>query len=165
LSGLLDPISRRASMPSADALQLYHHMTLQSMPNSPNSHHHSYEYGGSSRHILGLPSSRSNHHLSGAVEYSHSRQMGGLYAPGQGTHSSSHTPPSYLNSEVPLSAHPPNNHHYSSHSHNSHPTSQQNMYPSVLPSPRSTAQQQQYFSESHSHSGSGSTGSGYATPQ
>ena len=144
-------------MPSADALQLYHPMTLQSMPNSPSSHHHSSEYGGSSRHIL---APRSNHHLGGGLEYSQSRHMGGLYAPGQGNHSSSHAPSSYMSSDVPLgSGPPPNSNHYSSH-----PPSQQNMYSSVLPSPRSTAQQQ-YFSESHSHSGSGSTGSGYATPQ
>ncbi|KAF9554341.1 hypothetical protein CPC08DRAFT_712973 [Agrocybe pediades] len=33
------PPSRRASLPSADTLQLYRPMTLQSMPNSPNVHH------------------------------------------------------------------------------------------------------------------------------
>jgi hypothetical protein len=161
LSGLLDPIGRRASMPSADALQLYHPMTLQSMPNSPsNHHHHSSEYG-SSRHMLGHPSSRSSHHLSGGLEYSQSRQIGGLYAPGQGTHSPNHTPSSYMSSDVPLSGPPPlSNHGYSSH--NSHPSSQQNMYPSLLPSPRSTAPP--YFNDGHSHSGSGS-GSGYGTPQ
>ena len=141
-------------MPSADALQLYHPMTLQSMPNSPSTHHHSSDYGGgSSRHMLGP--SRSSHHLSGGLEYSQSRPIGGLYAPGQSTHSSSHTPSSYMSSDVPLSGPPPYN--------NSHPPSQQNMYPSLLPSPRSTAPQQ-YFSEGHSHSGSGS-GSGYGTPQ
>jgi hypothetical protein len=161
LSGLLDPISRRASMPSADALQLYHPMTLQSMPNSPSNHHHSSDYsGGSSRHMLAP--SRSSHHLSGGLEYSQSRPIGGgLYAPGQGTHSSSHTPSSYMSSDVPLSGAPPLP--FSSHS-SSHSSSQQNMYPpSLLPSPRSTASQQ-YFNEGHSHSGSGS-GSNYGTPQ
>ncbi|KAF8967101.1 hypothetical protein BDZ97DRAFT_566160 [Flammula alnicola] len=61
LSGLLDPIGRRASMPAAEALQLYHPMTLQSMPNSPSGHHHhSSDYiGGPSRHMLGM-SSRSS---------------------------------------------------------------------------------------------------------
>ena len=138
-------------MPSADALQLYHPMTLQSMPNSPNNHHHSSEYySGSSRHMLGP--SRSSHHLSGGLEYSQSRQIGGLYG---GAHSpSSHTPSSYMTSDVPLAGPPP---------YNAHPSSQQNMYPSLLPSPRSTGSQQ-YFSEGHGHSGSGS-GSGYGTPQ
>ena len=145
-------------MPSSDALQLYHPMTLQSMPNSPSNHHHSSDYGGSSRHLLGLPSSRSNHHLSGGLDYSQSRQMG-LYAPGQGSHSSTHTPSPYMSSDVPLSAPPP----LSNNPYNPHSSSPPNMYPSLLPSPRSTAQQQ-YFSEGHSHSGSGS-GSGYGTPQ
>lgn len=147
-------------MPSADALQLYHPMTLQSMPNSPSNHHHSSDYGGgSSRHMLAP--SRSSHHLSGGLEYSQSRPIGGgLYAPGQGTHSSSHTPSSYMSSDVPLSGPPPLP--YSSHN-NPHSSSQQNIYPSLLPSPRSTAPQQ-YFNEGHSHSGSGS-GSNYGTPQ
>lgn len=152
-------------MPSADALQLYHPMTLQSMPNSPSNHHHSSDYGGgSSRHMLGP--SRSSHHLSGGLEYSQSRQIGGggLYAPGQGTHSSSHTPSSYMSSDVPLPGPPPLSSNPFS-SHNPHPSSQQqNIYPSLLPSPRSTAPQQ-YFNEGHSHSGSGSAGSGYGTPQ
>ena len=142
-------------MPSADALQLYHPMTLQSMPNSPSNHHHPSDYSGGSRHLLGP--SRSSHHLSGGLEYSQSRPIGGgLYAPGQGTHSSSHTPSSYISSDMP--APPPFSSHNSSHS-----SSQQNMYPSLLPSPRSTAPQQ-YFNEGHSHSGSGS-GSNYGTPQ
>lgn len=154
LSGI-DP-SRRSSMPSNDALQLYHPMTLQSMPNSPGSHHHSSDYGGSSRHMLGP---RSHHHLSGGLEYSQSRQLGGMYPPGQGTHSSGHTSSSYMPSDVPLSGAPP------FPSHGPHSSSQQNMYSNLLPSPRSTSQTQaQYFNEGHSHSGSGS-GSGYGTPQ
>jgi hypothetical protein len=157
LSGLLDPISRRASMPSADALQLYHPMTLQSMPNN-----HSSDYGGgSSRHMVGHPSSRSNHHLSGGLDYSQGRHMG-LYPPSQASHSSGHTPSSYMPSDMPLSA-PPSLSNNPFSSHNSHSSSQQNMYPSLVPSPRSTAQPQ-YFNDGHSHSGSGS-GSGYGTPQ
>ncbi|KAF8158237.1 hypothetical protein B0H34DRAFT_797647 [Crassisporium funariophilum] len=168
LSGLLDPIGRRASMPAADALQLYHPMSLQSMPNSPNGHHHSSSdyVGGSQRHMLNMPS-RSSHHLGhgGGLEYGQGRHMG-LYVPGQGTHSSNHTQSSqYMSSDVPLTA-PPSLSGNPFSSHNSHHQSsqqQQNMYPSLLPSPRSTAQQQ-YFNEGHSHSGSGS-GSGYGTPQ
>ncbi|KAF8895304.1 hypothetical protein BD779DRAFT_716304 [Infundibulicybe gibba] len=44
LSGLLDPTGRRSSMPTADSLQLYHPMTLQSMPNTPHHHHNSADY-------------------------------------------------------------------------------------------------------------------------
>ena len=102
-----------------------------------------------------LGPSRSSHHLSGGLEYSQSRPIGGLYPPGQGTHSSSHTPSSYMSSDVPLSGGPPLP--FSSHNSSSQ---QQNMYP---PLPRSTAPQQ-YFNEGHSHSGSGS-GSNYGTPQ
>ncbi|KAJ7645651.1 hypothetical protein DFH06DRAFT_1425561 [Mycena polygramma] len=41
LGGLLD--SRRASLPGADSLQLYHPMTLQSLPHAPHHHpHHAY---------------------------------------------------------------------------------------------------------------------------
>ncbi|KDR82632.1 hypothetical protein GALMADRAFT_220619 [Galerina marginata CBS 339.88] len=153
LSGLLDPIGRRASMPAADALQLYHPMTLQSMPNSPSGHHHSSEYG--SRHMLSMSSSRSGgHHLSGLSEYGQGRHMG-LYVPNQGTHTSGHTQSSqYMSSDVPLSAPPSlSNNPFSSHSSHS-PSGQQNMYPSLLPSPRSSGQpQQQYFNDAPSHSG------------
>ncbi|TFK40705.1 hypothetical protein BDQ12DRAFT_733908 [Crucibulum laeve] len=153
LSTLLDPVGRRSSMPNADSMQLYHPMTLQSMP--PSHHHHSSDYSGSSR-LLGLPSSRS--HL-GALDFSSSRHMG-IY---QGPHSagpghSSH----YLSSDVPLSA-PPS---LSGNPFSSHSSQQQNLYPSVLPSPRlpPPSQSQQYFNEGQSHSGS-APGSGYATPQ
>ncbi|PPQ81277.1 hypothetical protein CVT25_015061 [Psilocybe cyanescens] len=151
LSGLLDPMGRRASMPAADALQLYHPMTLQSMPNSPNGHHHSSDYN--SRHMLGMSSSRSNHHLSGMSEYGQSRHMG-LYGPNQGTHNSGHTQSSqYMSSDVPLSAPPSlSNNPFSSHGGSHGSSGQQNMYPSLLPSPRSSSQQQ-YFNDAPSHSG------------
>ncbi|PPQ80855.1 hypothetical protein CVT24_011548 [Panaeolus cyanescens] len=161
LNGMMDPIGRRASMPAADALHLYHPMTLQSMPNSPNGHHHSssdYVAGGSSRHMLGLSSSRSNHHLSG-LEYGQSRHHMGLYAPGQGTHSSGHTQSSsYMSSDVPLSA-PPS---LSNNPFSSHNSSSQGMYNNMAPSPRSSTSSHQYFNNEN-HSGSGS-GSGYGTP-
>jgi hypothetical protein len=161
LSGLLDPIGRRASMPAADALQLYHPMTLQSMPNSPSGHHHSSDYN--SRHMLGVSSSRSSHHLSGLSEYgSHQSRHGhnmGMYVPGQGGHGSGgHTQSSggySMSSDVPLSAPPSlSGHPFSSHG-GSHGSSgqQQNMYPSQLSSRSSGQQQQQYFNDTPSHSG------------
>ncbi|CAA7261445.1 unnamed protein product [Cyclocybe aegerita] len=177
LSGILDPIGRRASMPAADALQLYHPMTLQSMPNSPNGHHHhSSEYVGSStRHLLSSMPSRSSHHtLSGLPEYASSTGSGGRHMggggggyPGQGGHGGSGSS-QYMSSDVPLSA-PPS---LSGNPFSSHGSSTQqggggsNMYPPLLPSPRSSgAQQQPYYSDGGpSHSSSGS-GSGYGTPQ
>ncbi|KAF8811957.1 hypothetical protein BYT27DRAFT_7221273 [Phlegmacium glaucopus] len=128
--------------------------TLHPMPNSPDNHHYSSYYGGEpSRRMLGHPSSQSSHHLSG-----------GLYAPDQGTHSPSHTPSSYMHSDVPLPA-PPSLSNNPFSSYNPYSSSERNMYPSRLPSPRSTAQPQ-YFNEGNSHSGSGSgSGSGHETPQ
>ncbi|KAF8909015.1 hypothetical protein CPB84DRAFT_1744098 [Gymnopilus junonius] len=150
LSGLLDPIGRRASMPAADALQLYHPMTLQSMPNTPGGHHHSSsDYN--SRHMLGMSSSRSSHHMSGLSEYGQSRHMG-LYVPNQGTHTSGHTQSSYMSSDVPLSAPPSlSNNPFTSHGSHS-PSGQHNVYPSLLPSPRSSGQQP-YYNDAPSHSG------------
>ncbi|PPQ66620.1 hypothetical protein CVT26_009381, partial [Gymnopilus dilepis] len=161
LSGLLDPIGRRASMPAADALQLYHPMTLQSMPNTPGGahHHSSSDYG--SRHMLGMSSSRSNHHMSGLSEYGGGGGGGrhmGLYVPtsSQGTHTSGHTPSSgySMSSDVPLSAPASlSNNPFSSHSsHSSSSGGGQNVYPSLLPSPRSSGQQP-YFNDAPSHSG------------
>ncbi|KAF7977692.1 hypothetical protein HWV62_33551 [Athelia sp. TMB] len=55
----LDSMGRRASL-SGDNLQLYHPMSLQSMPTSPalqhpSSYHVPPEHLGSTRHMLGLP--------------------------------------------------------------------------------------------------------------
>ncbi|KAF8195517.1 hypothetical protein BJ912DRAFT_1021225 [Pholiota molesta] len=145
LSGLLDPIGRRASMPTADALQLYHPMTLQSMPNSPSGHHHHSDYvGGPSRHMLGMSSSRSSHHHGG---------HGG----------SGHSQSSYMNSDMPLSAPPSlSNNPFSSHGGSHGSSGQQGLYSNMLPSPRSSSQPG-YFNDGPSHSGS--TSSGYGTPQ
>ncbi|KAF9013367.1 hypothetical protein BDQ17DRAFT_1343295 [Cyathus striatus] len=157
LSTLLDPVGRRSSMPT-DSMQLYHPLTLNSLPNTPGHHHHSSDYA--SRLVGGV--SRPSHHL-GGIEYGSSRHMG-LY--GQGPHSAGPTHSShYLASDVPLSAPPtlPNNPFSTS------TQSQQNVYPSVLPSPRghSSSQQAQppyYSNDGQQHSGS-TPGSGYATPQ
>jgi len=161
LSGLLDPIGRRASMPSGpDALQLYHPMSLQTVPNG---HHHSSEYaGGSTRHMVSSMPPRS-HHLGGISEYSQSRQTS-FYSPSQGGgHGSSHSSSQYMSSDVPLSAPPSmSSHPYSS----SHPSSGgQNMYPSLLPSPRASGHQPYYSNDHPSHSNSTTSGSGYGTPQ
>lgn len=172
LSGLLDPIGRRASMPTADALQLYHPMTLQSMPNSPSHHHHHDYVGGPSRHMLGMSSSRSSHHhVSGLSDYNQGRHSGmGLYVPsGQGGgHGHGHGPSSgssYLASDVPLSAPPSlSGNPFSSHGGGSHGSSGgQGLYSNMLPSPRASSAGQGYFNDGPSHSGS--TSSGYATPQ
>ncbi|KAF5360649.1 hypothetical protein D9756_004840 [Leucocoprinus leucothites] len=169
LSGILDNAGRRASMPNAESLQLYHPMTLQSMPNTPAGHHH---HGSSdympSRHMMGP--TRSPHHLGplgGGVEYG-SRSMG-LYVPGQGgPHSAGPTGPSHYlssSSDVPLSAPPSmSNNPFSS---NSQQTSQQNLYPPLNPSPRlphSSQTPTQYFEGQTGAPGS-APGSGYATPQ
>lgn len=156
-------------MPNADSLQLYHPMTLQSMPNTPGPHHHgSPDYMGS-RHMMG-PTRASPHHLgplNGNVEYGN-RSMG-LYAPGHGgPHSAGPTGPSSHYSEVPLSA-PPS---MSNNPFSSNPSqSQQNLYPSLNPSPRlpqQSNQQQpppgQYFEGQTGGPGS-APGSGYGTPQ
>ncbi|KAG6909260.1 hypothetical protein DXG01_001322 [Tephrocybe rancida] len=162
LSGLLDHNGRRASMPTAESLQLYHPMTLQSMP-GPG--HHSSEYGSSTRSMLGgLPMIRPGNQLGGpasGMEYS-SRHHMGIYSSGQGPHSAGPSPAShhYMSSDVPLSAPA-----FGSH-HSSQPP---NVYPSYNHSPRVPPAGQSeppsgYFNDGHSHSGS-APGSGYATPQ
>lgn len=159
-------------MPNADSLQLYHPMTLQSMPSTPAGHHHhgSSDYMAS-RHMMGP--TRSSHHLgplSGGVEYGN-RSMG-LYIPGQGgPHSAGPTGPSshYLSSssDVPLSAPPSmSNNPFSSNSQQ--PSQTQNLYPSLNPSPRLPHSSQpppaQYF-EGQPGAPASAPGSGYATPQ
>ncbi len=146
-------------MPNADSLQLYHPMTLQSMPNTPGAHHHgSSDYMGS-RHMMGP--TRSSHHLgplNGNVEYGN-RSMG-LYVPGQGPHSAGPTGPSHY-SEVPLSAPPSmSNNPFSS---NPSQQSQQNLYPSPRLQQSNQPPPAQYF---EGQGGPGSApGSGYGTPQ
>jgi hypothetical protein len=150
-------------MPTADSLQLYHPMTLQSMPSAPGGYHHHGSDHTSSRSMLGMPISRSSHAMSG-MDYNQ-RHMGPYPSP----HSAGPAPPShYMSSDMPLSAPPsiPSNPFTSPH-----PPAQQNMYPSFNPSPRLSSHSaqpeqspQHYFDGAHSHSGS-APGSGYATPQ
>lgn len=154
----------------ADTLQLYHPMTLQSMPNTPGGHHHGPADYMPARHMLGPPSSRSTHHLGPAsnLDFSQNRHMG-LYVPGQTPHSAGPGHSHYMSSEVPLSAPPSlSNNPFSSHHSSHHPSHGQNMYPSFNGSSRAPLPEHQaqssYFNDGHSHSGS-APGSGYATPQ
>lgn len=163
---------RRTSMPGADGLQLYHPLTLQSLPSTPNHHHPGSDYVGSNRHLGLPPSNRSSHMGLGALDFGSSRHMG-IYSPGHAPHSAGPTSSSnhYISSDVPLSAPPLGTNPFPSHPpHQSH--SNANLYPTFNPSPRlmgqTNAQQeqqsQQYFNDGHPHSGS-TPGSGYGTPQ
>ncbi|KAL0960886.1 hypothetical protein HGRIS_005896 [Hohenbuehelia grisea] len=155
LSSLLDPIGRRASMP-ADTLQLYHPMTLQSMPNTPAGHHHGADYMSRGQ-LLGVP--RSSHLSPGSLDY-HQQHRGsiGLYV-GPGQQGSAH----YMNSGMPLSAPPSMAPNPFNGNGQGGQAQQGNMYPSFVPSPRQDQHQaaQQYYGEP---AGS-APGSGYATPQ
>ncbi|KIJ14925.1 hypothetical protein PAXINDRAFT_163161 [Paxillus involutus ATCC 200175] len=168
---MLDSVSRRASLP-ADSLQLYHPMSLQSIPSSNQSHAHSAgtEYVGSSRHILGM-SQRSSHQYNGTggggssgLDFSQNR-LSLPYVPGQGHHSGGGSQSGhYLASGVPMSApaslspnpfasHNLGGHHhhtqsmYSSHHH------QSSLSPSFLPSPSQGSDRlPAHPTDPHSHS-------------
>lgn len=141
-----------------DALQLYHPMTLQSVPNN----HHSSSYSGSStRHLVSTMPPRS-HTIGG--DYAPSSRHMNVYPSGHGggsTHNGH-----YMSSEVgPLSAPPSlSNNPFSSHNSHHHPSAGgQGVYSSILSSPRPTpsGHHAQYF-DAPSHSNS--NGSGYGTP-
>jgi len=146
-------MSRRASMPGGnETLQLYHPMTLQSVP-------HSSSYPASStRHIVSNMPPRS-HNLGGEYAPS-SRHSMGMYPPSQ--NGGSGHPPSghYMSSDVgPLSAPPSlSNNPFSPH-HSSSGGGQV-----IYPSPRSTpsGHHASYMNDTSSHSNS--TGSAYGTP-
>ncbi|KAG5648393.1 hypothetical protein DXG03_004967 [Asterophora parasitica] len=175
LSGLLES-TRRASVPTAESLQLYHPMTLQSMPGA-----HQSEYTSTRSLLGGMPLNRGGHPLGPAsgLEYPQRHHMG-LYSPAPGgAHSAGTNSSHYMSSvtDVPLSAPPtlannpfggPGSHHSSAQPQNV------NVYPSFnnhnsprLPPVGGAHTDQQpphYFSDAHSHAGS-APGSGYATPQ
>ncbi|KAJ7465310.1 hypothetical protein FB451DRAFT_1403010 [Mycena latifolia] len=150
LGGILD--ARRASLPGADSLQLYHPMTLQSLPH-PHSHHpyhtshHDMGYGRGMRMGpgMGLDFSQSAHP---------SHQPRGMYGPGQGG--------AY---GVPLSA-------PASMSGGGNPFSPP---PGYLPSPREEGGRQYFDGPGNGGGGGGGNGgngggesapgSGYGTPQ
>ncbi|KAF9220489.1 hypothetical protein BS17DRAFT_769289 [Gyrodon lividus] len=190
---MLDPVSRRASMP-ADSLQLYHPMSLQSIPPSTPSHAHSAgaEYAGSNRHLLGMPQ-RSSH------QYNSSSGAGGgssgldfpqnrlalPYVPGHGHHSGGGSQSGhYLASGVPMSAPAslsPNP--FASHNLGGHHHHTQSMYssqhhpsplsPNFLPSPSQGPERlpahstdphpHSYYGEGQHHS-SANPGSAFSGP-
>ncbi|KAJ4497026.1 hypothetical protein C8R41DRAFT_824445 [Lentinula lateritia] len=157
LSGLLDPLGRRASLPATtpDSLNLYHPMSLPSMPGG-----HSSEYIGPGR-IHGLPQPRPHHH-----------QMpgGNLDYPSTGGRNMNIYPnsmqQSYMNSSVPMSAPPSlSGNPFSTQGGN------QSMYSNsagYLHSPRLPAlgqDQPHYFSDGTPPNNGSAPGSGYGTPQ
>ncbi|KAH7913430.1 hypothetical protein BJ138DRAFT_1146188 [Hygrophoropsis aurantiaca] len=179
---MIDSVARRASVP-ADSLQLYHPMSLQSIPSSHQSHNSAPgEYAGSTRHLLGIQPSaaRSSHQYNGnsagggsggSLDFSQNR-LGLSYVPGHGHHHSSSGGQSthFIPSGVPMSAPPslsPNpfashnlhgHHHqpslYSSQHHHS------SLSPSFLPSPQqSAARIPVHSAESHSYYSDGHSSS------
>ncbi|KAE9402312.1 hypothetical protein BT96DRAFT_1017704 [Gymnopus androsaceus JB14] len=154
LSGLLDPLSRRASLPATpDSLNLYHPMSLPSM--GPGVHPPDYI----SSRMHGVPQNRSHHH-----------QMpgGNLDYPPQGGRNMNMYPNSMQQSYgVPLSAPPSlSGNPFSNQGGN------QTMYSNgggYLHSPRLPTpgqEQSHYFSDSTPPNNGGSApGSGYGTPQ
>jgi hypothetical protein len=140
---MMDPMSRRASMPTEN-LQLYHPLSLQSLPHG---HHHnlSPEYVGSTRHMLGLPPVQ-------RASYSGPSSAGGLYVPSSASMGHSY-------STAPMSAPPglaPNPFHGSSHqSLYSSQHHHGSVSPGYIPSPHSgstrlSAHQEGYFAEGQS---------------
>jgi hypothetical protein len=149
LSTLLDPMGRRASMP-ADTLQLYHPMTLQSMPNSSPNYSSGYTNG---RHNGSLPLPRQHLGPASNLDYDPGRSGAPLY--GAGPRSGAPTSSSHYDIS-PLSAPPamPNN------PFTSHGTSHYSYDSGARLAP--TGQTQQSYYDSAHHSG---PGSGYHTPQ
>ncbi|KAJ7175392.1 hypothetical protein C8R46DRAFT_1213871 [Mycena filopes] len=157
MGGILD--ARRASLPGADSLQLYHPMTLQSLPHPSHHHpHHAYHPahhpdmggyggGGSTRSMRMGPGM--NLDFSQSAHPSH--QPRGMYGPGQSN--------AY---GVPLSA-------PASMSGGGNPFSPPTGY---LPSPREEGPRGggQYFDSpggggNGGNGGESAPGSGYGTPQ
>ncbi|KAF5376832.1 hypothetical protein D9757_008894 [Collybiopsis confluens] len=138
LSGLLDPLGRRASLPTSapDSLNLYHPMSLPSMPGG-----HPADYMG--------------------------RMPGGLDYPPQGGRNMNMYPnsmqQSYMNSSVPLSAPPSlSNNPFSSQGYSNGAGYLPNHSPR-LPAP--AQEQSHYFSEGTPSNSGSAPGSGYGTPQ
>jgi len=137
-------MDRRASMPS-DNLQLYHPLSLQSLPHN---HHHnlSPEYVGSTRHMLGLPPVQ-------RASYSGPSSTGSLYVPTSASLAQSYS------SAAPMSAPPslaPNPFHGGSNQPLYSPQHHQgSVSPGYLPSSHSgssrlSAHQESYFTEGQS---------------
>lgn len=170
-AGMLD--ARRASMPT-DSLQLYHPLSLQSLPAGHS--HHSGDYPGSTRHLLGLPSRGSHLNGPGGIDYGH--HQGRLSLPyGQGSHNPAPSSHHYLSSHLA----PSGNHLYGSGSHHGsnglapiqQGQAQQNSYPSsYAPSHRASIHGHETQSSTQagnsfftSEGQSSAAGSGYPGPQ
>lgn len=174
-TAMMEPISRRPTVPQ-ESLQLYHPMSLQSIP-SPNQNHAPSpptDYVGSTRHLVGLPqrSSHPYHGGSGGLDVAQSRHSM-TYVPGQGHHSGNgsqagHYIPSGMPMSAPasLSTSPYGSHNMGHHHHGSLYTSQQHHHsslsPHFLPSPTQGTERlpghgtehtaHSYYGESQAHS-------------
>jgi hypothetical protein len=139
---------RRASMP-ADSLQLYHPMTLQSLPHPSN---HS-EYGPA-RHMLGVPSGRASY-----GDYAPARLAPPCYPAGGGHYAMPMSAPPMLSSN-PFAPHNSSlyPHHQGSLSHG---------FSGRIPVTGTHGQTQEpaFYPEGQSHDSASATGSGYGTPQ
>lgn len=185
---MLEPVSRRTSMPQ-ESLQLYHPMSLQSIPSSNQNHapSPSGDYVGSNRHLVGMPqrSSHQYHGGSSGLDVPQSRHSM-AYVPGQGPHSGNGSQGGhYIPSGVPMSA-PPSlsaspygshnlggHHHHGQSLYSSQHHHQSSLSPSFIPSPpqgserlpvHSTEQHtHNYYGESQPHPSS-NPGSAFSGP-
>ncbi|KAG1743240.1 uncharacterized protein EDB91DRAFT_1081187 [Suillus paluster] len=183
-SSLLDPVARRASLP-AESLQLYHPMSLQSLPGGHGHQSASTEYSGTGRQLLARPSHYGGSGVGGGgsgLDYSQNRLGLSTYHIGHSHHSGSSGQSGYLPSGVPMSAPPslppsnpyaPHNMHNQSslypaqHHHSS-------LSPSFIPSPSHSSprlpahsadsQSHNYYNDGQLHP-SVNPGSAYSAPQ
>lgn len=179
---LLDPIARRASLP-AESLQLYHPMSLQSLP-AGHGHQNSApaDYAATNRQLL----ARSSHHNGGgggggSLDYPQNRIGLSSYNVGHSHHSGSGGQSGYLASGVPMSAPPslPSNtfashnmhgqtslystqHHHSSLSPAFNPSPSQSS--PRLPTHSADSQSHAYYNDGQLHS-SVNTGPAFSAPQ
>jgi len=139
--GMVEPISRRASMPSEN-LQLYHPLSLQSLPHG---HHHnnlSPEYVGSTRHMLNVQrASYSGPSGTGTMYVPSSTGIGQSYSSAAGMSG----PPGLGGHSYHGASHPSV---YSQHHHHHHGS----VSPGYMHSPHSgstrlPAHQESYFAE------------------
>ncbi|KAI9568325.1 hypothetical protein HD554DRAFT_758337 [Boletus coccyginus] len=157
---MLEPLSRRTSIPQ-EPLQLYHPMSLQSIPSSNHAPSPSTDYVGSNRHLVGMPQRSSQYHGGpSGLDIPQSRHSM-AYVQGQGHHSGNGGQAAhYIPSGVPLSATPSlsaspfashtlGNHHHHGQSLYS---SQHHHSSSFLPSPTQGSERLPAHSTEHTHS-------------
>ncbi|OAX39883.1 hypothetical protein K503DRAFT_865069 [Rhizopogon vinicolor AM-OR11-026] len=178
---LLDPVARRASLP-AESLQLYHPMSLQSLPVG-HGHQNSAptDYGAANRQLLTRPSHYNGSGAGGGLDYSQNRNGLSSYNIGHSHHSGSGGQSGYIPSGVPMSA-PlslPSNPFASHNMHNQTTLySAQHLHSSLspgfnpspsqssarLPSHSADSQSHAYYNEGQLHS-SVNTGPTFSAPQ